>query len=38
VGALAVQRGEAPLHVVNRDVLERPGFQKKLEMAAKRKI
>jgi phosphoglycerate dehydrogenase-like enzyme len=37
-GALAVQRGEAPLHVVNRDVLERPGFQKKLEMAAKRKI
>jgi phosphoglycerate dehydrogenase-like enzyme len=33
-GALAVQRGEAPLHVVNRDVLGRPGFQKKL----KRKI
>jgi phosphoglycerate dehydrogenase-like enzyme len=30
-GALAVQRGEAPLHVVNRDVLERPGFRKKLE-------
>jgi phosphoglycerate dehydrogenase-like enzyme len=30
-GALAVQRGEAPLHVVNRDVLERPGFRKKLK-------
>jgi phosphoglycerate dehydrogenase-like enzyme len=30
-GALAVQRGEAPLYVVNREVLERPGFRKKLE-------
>lgn len=30
-GALAVQRGEAPPYVVNRDVLERPGFRKKLE-------
>jgi phosphoglycerate dehydrogenase-like enzyme len=30
-GALAVARGEAPLHVVNRDVLERPGFRAKLE-------
>jgi phosphoglycerate dehydrogenase-like enzyme len=29
-GALAVARGENPLHVVNREVLERPGFQKKL--------
>jgi phosphoglycerate dehydrogenase-like enzyme len=29
-GALAVARGEAPLHVVNRDVLDRHGFQKKL--------
>ncbi len=29
-GALAVMRGEAPLHVVNRDVLERPGFHAKL--------
>jgi len=29
-GALAVARGEAPLHVVNRDVLERPGFRAKL--------
>jgi D-3-phosphoglycerate dehydrogenase len=30
-GALAVQRGAAPLHVVNREVLARPGFRKKLE-------
>jgi phosphoglycerate dehydrogenase-like enzyme len=30
-GALAVQRGEAPRYVVNRDVLGRPGFRKKLE-------
>jgi phosphoglycerate dehydrogenase-like enzyme len=30
-GALAVARGEAPLHVVNRDVLGRPGFRAKLE-------
>ena len=30
-GALAVYRGEAPAHVVNRDVLQRPGFLKKLE-------
>ena len=30
-GALAVARGEAPLHVVNRDVLDRPGFRAKLE-------
>ena len=38
-GALAVQRGEAPLHVVNRDVLARPGFRKKLEaFRAERKI
>ena len=29
-GALAVKRGEVPLHVVNRDVLERPGFRAKL--------
>lgn len=29
-GALAVARGEAPLHVVNREVLERPGFLAKL--------
>lgn len=29
-GALAVFRGEAPLNVVNREVLERPGFLRKL--------
>lgn len=30
-GALAIRRGEAPAHVVNREVLERPGFKSKLE-------
>jgi phosphoglycerate dehydrogenase-like enzyme len=30
-GALAVMRGEAPAAVVNRNVLERPGFRRKLE-------
>ncbi|MGD0731817.1 MAG: NAD(P)-dependent oxidoreductase [Terracidiphilus sp.] len=30
-GVLAIYRGEAPAHVVNREVLERPGFLKKLE-------
>ena len=30
-GALAVSRGEVPLHVVNREVLERPGFRAKLD-------
>jgi phosphoglycerate dehydrogenase-like enzyme len=30
-GALAVMRGEAPASVVNRDVLQRPGFQRKLQ-------
>ncbi|HLJ13992.1 MAG TPA: NAD(P)-dependent oxidoreductase [Bryobacteraceae bacterium] len=30
-GALAVYRGEPPANVVNRDVLERPGFQRKLQ-------
>jgi phosphoglycerate dehydrogenase-like enzyme len=29
-GALAVARGEPPMHVVNRDVLGRPGFRAKL--------
>jgi phosphoglycerate dehydrogenase-like enzyme len=29
-GALAIARGEVPPHVVNRDVLERPGFNAKL--------
>lgn len=30
-GALAVSRGEPPRHVVNTDVLRRPGFLRKLE-------
>jgi phosphoglycerate dehydrogenase-like enzyme len=30
-GALSVRRGEAPDHVVNKDVLTRPGFRKKLK-------
>ena len=30
-GALAVMRGEAPQNVVNREVLDRPGFRRKLE-------
>jgi phosphoglycerate dehydrogenase-like enzyme len=30
-GALAVMRGDPPLHVVNREVLDRPGFQRKLQ-------
>jgi phosphoglycerate dehydrogenase-like enzyme len=30
-GALAVRRGEAPAHVLNREVLTRPGFLQKLE-------
>jgi phosphoglycerate dehydrogenase-like enzyme len=30
-GVLAIFRGEAPEHVVNREVLERPGFLMKLE-------
>lgn len=34
-GALAVARGDAPLHVVNRDVLERPGFRAKLDVHRK---
>jgi phosphoglycerate dehydrogenase-like enzyme len=29
-GALAIMRGEVPKSVVNRDVLERPGFKRKL--------
>ncbi|MGH9666783.1 MAG: NAD(P)-dependent oxidoreductase, partial [Bryobacteraceae bacterium] len=29
-GALAIRSGETPASVVNRDVLERPGFQRKL--------
>jgi phosphoglycerate dehydrogenase-like enzyme len=30
-GALAVMRGEPPQNVVNREVLDRPGFRRKLE-------
>jgi phosphoglycerate dehydrogenase-like enzyme len=30
-GALAVMQGKPPKNIVNRDVLERPGFRKKLE-------
>jgi D-3-phosphoglycerate dehydrogenase len=30
-GALAVARGEAPAYVVNREVLDRPGFRAKLD-------
>jgi phosphoglycerate dehydrogenase-like enzyme len=30
-GALAVARGESPANVINRDVLTRPGFLRKLE-------
>jgi D-3-phosphoglycerate dehydrogenase len=41
-GALAVARGEAPPYVVNREVLDRPGFQAKLanhrESRAKRNL
>jgi phosphoglycerate dehydrogenase-like enzyme len=33
-GALAVSRGKAPSNIVNREVLERPGFKKKLERYA----
>jgi phosphoglycerate dehydrogenase-like enzyme len=38
-GALAIWRGEAPANVVNKEVLERPGFCAKLERyrAARRK-
>jgi hypothetical protein len=30
-GALAIWRGEVPKSVVNREVLDRPGFKQKLE-------
>lgn len=36
-GAIAVSRGQPPQHVVNREVLGRPGFQKKLEQCARRR-
>ncbi len=35
-GALAVMRGEVPAHVVNRDVLDRPGFRQKLARLRRR--
>jgi phosphoglycerate dehydrogenase-like enzyme len=37
-GALAVMRGEAPAAVVNRNVLERPGFRRKLERYRDRSV
>jgi lactate dehydrogenase-like 2-hydroxyacid dehydrogenase len=37
-GALAVMRGEAPHSVVNREVLERPGFQQKLARYRERSV
>jgi phosphoglycerate dehydrogenase-like enzyme len=36
-GALAVSQGKAPSNVVNRDVLDRPGFLKKLQRCAERR-
>lgn len=36
-GAIAIGRGQVPNNVVNRDVLERPGFRKKLEQYAKKR-
>jgi len=32
-----VMRGEAPANTVNRDVLERPGFRRKLEQYRQRR-
>lgn len=36
-GAVAVSRGKAPASVVNKEVLERPGFQQKLRKYAERR-
>ena len=36
-GAIAIGRGQVPNSVVNRDVLERPGFRKKLEQYASKR-
>jgi phosphoglycerate dehydrogenase-like enzyme len=36
-GAIAVSQGKAPSSVVNREVLERPGFLKKLQRFAERR-
>ncbi len=35
LGAIAISRGQAPDHIVNREVLGRPGFRKKLARFAK---
>lgn len=35
-GALALMKGEVPANVVNRDVLDQPGFRRKLEQNARR--
>jgi phosphoglycerate dehydrogenase-like enzyme len=37
-GVLAVSRGEAPANVVNREVLDRPGFRQKLERHKLRRL
>lgn len=37
-GALAVMRGEPPPNVVNREVLDRPGFRRKLEQYGNRTL
>ena len=36
-GAIAIGRGKPPKNVVNREVLDRPGFRKKLEQCAQRR-
>jgi phosphoglycerate dehydrogenase-like enzyme len=35
-GALAVRRGQPPMNVVNPEVLDRPGFRRKLELCRER--
>jgi phosphoglycerate dehydrogenase-like enzyme len=36
-GVLAISAGKAPAHVVNPEVLERPGFRRKLERLSLKK-
>ncbi len=36
-GAIAVSQGKPPASVVNKEVLERPGFQQKLRKYAERR-
>jgi len=36
-GAVAISQGKAPVNVVNKEVLERPGFQAKLRKYAERR-